>query len=226
MESLPEENREPYLLLGVFPEDVPFPINAAAALWQFDPYDTEDLLHDLVGQALLTPRHFGNDTRYVLHDLLHKFVRGQLDPTGGGDGIKKAHVALVDGYRTSCEGKWTKLKPDGYVFEHIAHLMNLGGLVGDLYASVLDSGFRLAQQRALGDSNATLDALRLALDIALKEDDITRMVCCAGAFRSTFRSINTAGTIFKSVEQGDIERALSLASLYGRVPDWPRALYL
>jgi len=99
LKGLHQDDREPYLQLGVFPEDTPFPVSAAVALWGWGAIEAKkdeakDFLIDLTGQALLMPRAVDGEQRYTFHDVQHDFVLDRL----GKVGRVEAHAALVPGY--------------------------------------------------------------------------------------------------------------------------------
>jgi len=53
VEALSEEDRQRFWRLGVFPEDVPFPALACAALWGCAEAEASDVLNDFAGQQVL-----------------------------------------------------------------------------------------------------------------------------------------------------------------------------
>jgi hypothetical protein len=99
-----------------------------------------------------------------------------------------------------------------------------------LYKHTFDDGFRRAQIETLGDVQAALDDLRLAVGIALQRDELLTALHLAGIYRQTLRSGRIARGIFEAVEEGNFAGARKRASYYGISPQprgrWAEVLQL
>jgi hypothetical protein len=102
------------------------------------------------------------------------------------------------------------------------------GLAEIIFGVVLDDGFRQAQRDKLGDTYATLDDLRTALNVALAHDNLIKALACVGAYRSTINDSRLVQGMFEAVTEGDFERALRLVINYSASMEskWARALHL
>lgn len=77
VKGLDEVTRERYQDLAVFADRGPVPVSAAARLWgpQCDAAESLHVIRQLAGRSLLTYR--GDDSTFVLHDLLYDYVQYQ-----------------------------------------------------------------------------------------------------------------------------------------------------
>jgi hypothetical protein len=100
----------------------------------------------------------------------------------------------------------------------------------ELYTLARDEGFRKAQFEKLGDPQASLDNVRLAVDVAVQLNQVSRVVEFAGLYRKISRSGSVAKAIFGDVKRGDLRRAIQRASFFGIKPvprgRWPEVLQL
>ena len=100
----------------------------------------------------------------------------------------------------------------------------------ELYALVLDDGFRAAQFDRLGDAQASLDDVRLAVEVAVQLGQVSRVLQFAGLYRQITRSASITRAIFEDVQRGDLLRAVQRASFFGIAPRprgrWSEALQL
>jgi WD40 repeat protein len=149
--------------LAVFPEDVAFPLSAAATLWQLDEIDSEELAHRLDDLALLEFDLRGGVLR--LHDVLRAFLISRLpDPPA-------VHARLIDAWKDpyALDGPypWRRyiyhLHHSGRHDQRRALLLEPRWLSAKLHAteihSLLADFEQVADDRALG---LIRDALRLS----------------------------------------------------------------
>lgn len=99
-----------------------------------------------------------------------------------------------------------------------------------LFDVVLDNDFRRAQRDKLGDTYATLDDLRTALNVALVHDDLVKALACIAAYRSIIRDAYLVQELFEAVTRHDFKRSLQLAAHYSvsssSKDTWARVLHL
>ena len=100
----------------------------------------------------------------------------------------------------------------------------------ELYSLVLDDDFRTAQFERLGDARASLDDVRLAVEVAVQLGQVSRVLQLAGLYRRITRSSSIARAIFDDVERDNLDRAVQRASFFGIAPRprgrWAEALQL
>ncbi len=95
-----------------------------------------------------------------------------------------------------------------------------------LFATIGDGAFREAQQQVLGDSQPTLDDLKLALGLALDHDRWLETVALVAAYRDSLRNQTLTQRLFDALQLGNSAEALRLAEQYVPVPGWPHAVLL
>lgn len=88
----------------------------------------------------------------------------------------------------------------------------------ELYGLALDAGFRAAQLAKLGDAQASLNDVRLAVDVAVQLNDVSRVLELAGVYRDITRTASITRAIFDDVQRGDLRTAIQRASFFGLSP--------
>lgn len=167
-ERLKEEDQRLYRQLGVFPEDAPFPLTAAAALWDLEVSEARKVLIDFAEQALLTSYIVDGNQWYAFHDVLYEFVSGHLRKNGE---LEQTHAKLVAGYSKRCRGMWVELESDGYIHDHLAWHMYKAGLLKELYA-LIDKPWKNALFDLTFSHRTFVENVDLAIKAASKEEPI------------------------------------------------------
>jgi hypothetical protein len=166
----------------------------------------------------------GDDRLELMHLQLRKVVAEDVSAAEQKESLGKL-LAWCRSYR---EQGWPDETP-AYVLTHYGAHLKAAGQVDDLYAVVLDSRFRDAQRKVLGRRQVTLADVQTALDLALANDDLVRVLACAGAYRETLRTQSVAQAISAAVQTGDFDRALEQAAPYsteaGARTAWARVLH-
>ena len=129
--ALPEEERDRFAELAVFPLVTGAPEAAVAALWGhtagLDPRHTAKLLFTLAQRSLvqLVRADTGDSTvgvRMQLHDLLHGFADAMANGRDGSRTVR--HRTLLDAYRSKCSNGWPSGPDDGYFLQELCgHLI-------------------------------------------------------------------------------------------------------
>ncbi len=96
----------------------------------------------------------------------------------------------------------------------------------NLFATINDRTFRETQSELLGDSQPTLDDLKMALDLALQQDLPLQQIACVAAYRDTLQNQALTARLFSELNLGQPTAALTLAARYLPAQDWPRLLHL
>ena len=143
--ALPEAQRERYLELAVFPEDVAVDSTVVATLWShsggLSSAETEKLLRQLERKALLSISGKTGSFRVGLHDLLRDFLRLRCAD------IASLHATLLDAFRIShglAEGGagWAALpRGETYLWRWLTWHLAAAGMTAELESALLDLGW-------------------------------------------------------------------------------------
>jgi WD40 repeat protein len=119
--ALPDNERQRFLELAVFPRDAATPAAAVATLWShtghLDDWDADELLLALSERSLLTVANANDRGRIELHDLIHDYLRHATPDA------RPLHTALLGAYTARCPNGWSSGPNDGYFFQHLrSHL--------------------------------------------------------------------------------------------------------
>lgn len=95
-----------------------------------------------------------------------------------------------------------------------------------LFTIISDPAFRETQSEVLGDSQPTLDDVKLALNLALQQDLPLQQIACVAAYRDTLHNQALTSRLFNELSMGQPATALTLAERYLPAQDWPRLLHL
>jgi tetratricopeptide (TPR) repeat protein len=210
VETLVTEDRARYLLLGVFAEDVAFPVGACGALWRCSDADAAELLIDFAGRALVRER---GAHRYVLHDVLYDELIERL----GNEGRRRAHESLLDGYRARCPGgAWHEGPDDGYFFDHLAGHFAAAGRVEDLFRLIDQPWMERQFARARSDHAFGADVdVAIAAAVAGGSSRLFELIrctyiCASLGTRATRFEPSALGALSRL---GQVERAAGQAAL-------------
>jgi WD40 repeat protein/DNA polymerase III delta prime subunit len=88
LELIEDVERQHLAELAVFPEDVSIPIEAAAAIWQLDQWETEELIEQFENLSLL--KFFPQRGELQLHDLIREYLAARID------NVAELHGRLAD----------------------------------------------------------------------------------------------------------------------------------
>lgn len=94
IEVLPDEHRELYKDLTVLEKDVKIPAKVLCVLWDLEPEEVEDILHEFVNKSLLFVDSNSKPNLYYLHDLQLDFLVEQ-----NRDQIESLHSKVVRQYQ-------------------------------------------------------------------------------------------------------------------------------
>ena len=180
LDGLRESERARYLELGVFPEDVPAPLEVVERLWRhtakLTDVDCRRILNMLENKSLLYLDDKDRPT-LRLHDLQRDFVRQAADD------LPALHAQLLDAYAQRLEPGatrpwWTLPTNEPYLWHHLPEHLVGAGLSAELLELLLD--FRwieaklaatdlsslLADYRRYPAEDASLQAVRGALQLS------------------------------------------------------------
>ena len=90
IEALPEQDRQRYLELAVFPGGQPIPENPLCTFWNLDETDARACMARFVTRSLATWAK--DETAIVLHDVQHDLIRKRREKELAG-----LHLRLVEG---------------------------------------------------------------------------------------------------------------------------------
>ncbi|RMG76351.1 MAG: hypothetical protein D6711_04195, partial [Chloroflexi bacterium] len=159
LDSLPDDDRNLYHALGVFPEDIWVPQTIVSTLWRaldnnLTDSDCLDMLIDLENLALLELQKDGDERVVSMHDLLHSYNRHKLgqnyQPTQN-----RLLEALGDPYHL----------PHPYAYRQYAYHLQQADRLAELIPLMTDLNFLKAKLHATDpaafqqDCDAILNAL-------------------------------------------------------------------
>lgn len=132
VDELPSDQQTLYHTLGIFPEDIEIPREAASRLWiGLNPRLSEDQVDELlIALDQLALIHLDSASgRFTVHDLLHDYNRNVLVSAGT---LEDTHRALLTAYNPKGEA-WATIA-DRYLCEFLAyHLLELKEQAGLLH---------------------------------------------------------------------------------------------
>ncbi len=127
-----EENNaiQRYQELAIFPKNEFVPEAAIETLWihtgNLKKRNVDKLLTKLKDRALLRLDGEVPNRLVSLHDLQHDYVMNQMG------NLKKVHNQLIQAYKSKCNGYWSTLLDDGYVYKYLPYHLAKAGLNQEL----------------------------------------------------------------------------------------------
>ncbi len=177
LDALSPEDRQRYLDLAVFPEDVNVPIRIVERLWGLDDWEAEDLCHHLDDLSLLLDLDVERQTIRI-HDVVREYLIGEHQ------GLPALHRRLLVRCRPP-SGRWTELAAgEAYLWRHLAEhliganeraelrrlLFDLDYLEGKLQAvgiNVLLADYDMLGET--GEARTVQEALRLSAHVLARD---------------------------------------------------------
>jgi WD40 repeat protein len=148
---LDPDDRERYLDLAIFPEDVDIPLDVLRLVWSDDRVDT--LSEDLVGLGLVTDYRFDPPgPRLVLHDVMRAYLHTRRDATQRA----AVHRRLVDAAARTLPTRdapapWWRLPHDaGYLWRYLPHHLHRAGRADEVAALLTDLRWAAAKTARFG----------------------------------------------------------------------------
>ncbi|MFC3980058.1 NB-ARC domain-containing protein, partial [Streptosporangium jomthongense] len=211
LEALDNDQRERFLELGIFAEDIDIPLEMVTLLWQatagLNVEQSHRLCEDLVGLSLLSLRWVGGNKRVIaLHDVVRAFAHSEH---GLGPHRQMATNQLLIGearslIRNGADGEennggwaWWRLPAEHFLWDHLAYHLGEGRCKAELGLLVSDVRWILARLDQAGP---------LAL-----ETDLTR--CESAEAADTHRLIARVGHLLGTFESPKLSRSNRLAHL-------------
>lgn len=156
--------RERYLELAVFAEEVAIPEPVLVMLWSASGLKARaarGLAGTLVSRALA---RYDEQGRLTLHDLQRDYVRARASE------LPALHRRLVEAYRAACGNGFAGGPDDGYYFQWLPRHLRAAGLGEELRALLFDFRWLEAKLRAAG-----IGALIQDLDLAEKDSELQHL---------------------------------------------------
>ena len=150
LELLEPRERQRYLELAIFPDDVDIPLTTLGALWDLDAFDTEALAERLSDLSLL--RYDLPAGAIRLHDVIRAYLSSQLSDQ------PSIHAHLLDAW-----GDPHHL-PDDYAWRWVAYHLEKAGRVDQLRSLLLDYDWLQAKLDAIDPNALVADCQRLPED--------------------------------------------------------------
>jgi len=175
--ALPEDQRQRFAELAVFPNDERVPEAAVTALWQYtgglNGRQARSLLVQLKQRSLVQLDQPAEGPNLVLlHDLLHDFAVRMVEKQSGG--LQDLHHQLIEAYRGQCSDGWASGPDDGYYFMHLCQHLAAASDAEELVKLLMDLGW-LETKAAKGLVFDLTQDFRIAID-AIESDDPQRRI--------------------------------------------------
>ncbi len=185
VEALPSEDRERYLDLAAFPEEIGIPEGPLRLLWNLDDLDTRDLMRRLAARSLTMLKENPKEgLSLTLHDLLRDLVRKRRNEV-----LPQLHERLVNAYGAVCAAqsteteiqkacKWSRGPNDGYFFQWLPWHLKEAGMKAELRRTLLDFEWLQAKLNATSVRDLIKD---YDIDMPNETNDTMRQVLRAAA---------------------------------------------
>ncbi|WP_308301771.1 DUF4062 domain-containing protein [Frankia umida] len=171
---LTSPDRERYLSLAVFPEDVDIPLDVLALLWPGCRVDV--LCENLAGLGLVADYRLDpSGPRLILHDVIRAYLRQHVQEES------RVHARLVDAAaellsepaEDGCPAWWTLPDEPVYLWRYLSHHLAEAGRRDALVALVADLRWTEAKTRQMGtvvgvDADLALAATELTSVLAMR----------------------------------------------------------
>jgi NB-ARC domain/SIR2-like domain/APAF-1 helical domain len=133
VDQLSAEDRERYLDMAVFPEDLAIPEGPLQVLWGLTPAKTRLCVDRLLARSLGTGGTKNGREALQLHNLQYDYVRMLRKQKLG-----KLHSDLLTGYKAKCTSGWASGPDDGWFLQHLSNHLCDAGRAEELANLLLD----------------------------------------------------------------------------------------
>ncbi|MEM8961085.1 MAG: NB-ARC domain-containing protein [Acidobacteriota bacterium] len=169
LELLSEGDRERFVELSIFPEDIDIPLDTVNKLWRatasFEFYDTDRLTQDLADLSLILEADLGRAV-IRLHDVIRFYLNNRRDRADRA----RTHAAWVRAYDRACHGAFHEIDPeDTYFHRWLIYHMERSGTGDDGYVDRIES--LLLDYAWLEKKLAVTGPLPVIDDYRVAEDD-------------------------------------------------------
>ena len=172
-------DKERYLDLAIFPEDVPIPQTVLAALWSGSGSGTlqnRARINRFRDRSLV---QIAADGSVTMHDLQQDFVRKRAGDLAG------RHRRLVEAWRNQCRDGWARGPTDDYFFRYLPLHLHQAGLDKELRELLLDPCWMTAKLGAIDVLAVISDYDRLPGDEDLNLVHVALQLSAASLTRDT-----------------------------------------
>ncbi|MFN0304856.1 MAG: NB-ARC domain-containing protein, partial [Burkholderiales bacterium] len=230
LELLDPGERQRYVELAIFPQDVPIPLVRIAEFWQLtaalDPDGTADLIVNRLDPLSLL-EYDGESESIQLHDVLRRYASARLMDRAS------LHLRLAERWgdrpATSATYAWRWLAFHRAQAAICSEQPTRHALVEKLVAIVTDEHWQQSHEEALEDVPSLQEALSSALDAALADNvpsGAPLVVQAADALVRFRRDRLRPEPIFDLARQGDLDGARRRSALFAIDDHWRQALLL
>jgi len=230
LELLNPAERQRYLELAIFPQDVPIPLARATELWQLtaalDSAQGEDLIASRL-EPLSLLDYDGDSGMLRLHDVLRRYASAKLADKAA------LHLRLAEhwGDRPAKDNDyaWRWLAFHWAQAAMVIEQPKRHALTEKLVVIVTDEDWQQSHEDALKDLAALREALSYALDATLADDvpmGVPLVVRAADALVRFGRDHLRPDPIFDLARQGDLDGARRRSALFSIDDHWRQVLLL
>lgn len=219
----PQQSRA-FRLLGLV-EGPGISLRAAAALLNFDPYETEELLESLVDVSLLETATPG---RYRFHDLIRLYALSCAEREETPEGRSTAFSRLLDFYLATTAQVYALERPGNSLLHHLEPTRHQGMTFGDGAEALKWLAAEGSSLLACIRSSTQATLLRKAADLLRLLSDLTQDGADSQLFEQTSLSVlSAAGAAGDRRAQGRAATALVFAAIvqghFEKAGEWARA---
>ena len=230
LELLDADERQRYMELAIFPQDVPIPLARAAELWQLTSGLASDAAEDLITRRLdpLSLLDYNGESETVhLHDMLRRYAAAK------SSGKAALHLRLVT--------RWgdEPSTSDPYAWRWLAfHLAEAAiaspqparhDLTERLVTLVADETWQRTHEEVVGDLPALREGIVNAIDAGIADDvplGVALIVRAADALARFNRQHSRPEPVFDLARQGNFDGVRRRIALFSIDEHWRHTLML
>jgi hypothetical protein len=226
-------------LLGDLSVAIPAAPSKALPGWLNVPSGTVSALLNSVIQIVELAPDWGTSYR-LYHRSMNEFLGAATYEENNGFTLNRYHAPpqdhhdlIVKYYCDNFDGNWQQC--DAYGLQQLVTHIHAGLVLETLprrrkerkdrlYTVVFDDSFRRSQCAVLRSIRPTLDDLRLALRVALADNEFSTALASAATYRDTMRIESVTSGVFEALDAGQLRIALQRSDIFGVSPHWASAL--
>ncbi|KAK9303557.1 hypothetical protein QLX08_004783 [Tetragonisca angustula] len=171
--QLPSDMKKRYEELVIFREDVNITPQTLEILWEGCPFQVEEMMLDLCHKSLAA-KQWNSELRsyiYGVHDLLLCHLRKKFSQ----DELIQMHRSLIEKYRKYCNGNFSKLPADNYIYSYIGYHLEQAQLYDEFPNIYLDFNFIQEAIIHSGLNNLLIDLNNYRKYITKNNDQVYEM---------------------------------------------------
>lgn len=155
IKDLSHDLRAKYEDFVVFVEDVNIMPEILQILWEMDKFEIQDTMHELENKSLIVSYYNQDRQTYIygIHDLLLTYLKTNLS----AQEIEKCHNKLIGAYKRKCDGDFSQLPNDNYIYQYIGYHLKQARLFSEFSIIYFDLNFIGSKIKATGIADLIRD---------------------------------------------------------------------